>query len=163
MTTIDPQAAAGDGLSRARIEQRFRTNSGLIVATRVVTACLSLATIPVLVSRLGVAGYGTWEALLAFATLTSMFQAAVSGTLVWRIAEAYGRGDTVEIRRLVRVGAGACLALFVILWPLAWFLREPVVRLLGVSGPRMSSPCRCFRRLPRSFCSADSARASRRS
>jgi len=79
-------------------------NSGLIIAARVVTACLSLATIPVLVSRLGVVGYGTWEALLALASLASLFQVAVSGTLVWRISEAYGIGDTQEIRRVARVG-----------------------------------------------------------
>jgi len=123
----------GEGLSRARIEQRFLANSGLIIAVRVVTACLSLATIPVLVSRFGVAGYGTWEALLALASLTSVFQGAISGTLVWRVSEAYGRGDIPEIRRLARLGAGASWALFVLLWPLAWFLREPVVHFLRVS------------------------------
>ena len=123
----------GEGLSRARIEQRFLANSGLIIAARVVTACLSLATIPVLVSRLGVVGYGTWEALLALASLASVFQGAISGTLVWRVSEAYGRGDMVEIRRLARLGAGASWALFALLWPLAWFLREPVVHFLRVS------------------------------
>ena len=123
----------GETLSRARIERRFLANSGLIIAARAVTAVLSLATIPVLVSRLGVAGYGTWEALLALASLTSMFQAAVSGTLVWRVSESYGRGDMAEIRRLARLGAGASWAMFVLLWPLAWFLREPAVHFLGVS------------------------------
>ena len=126
--------AEGEGLSRARIEQRFLANSGLIIAARVVTACLSLATIPVLVSRLGVVGYGTWEALLALASLTSLFQVAISGTLVWRISEAYGRGDTEEIRRVARLGAGASWALFVLLWPVAWFLRDPAVHFLGVSA-----------------------------
>ena len=127
-----PRRDGGDKLSRALIEQRFRTNSGLIIAARIVTACLSLVTIPVLVFRLGVAGYGTWEAVLALASLSAVFQAAISGTLVWRVSEAYGRGDVAEIRRLARLGAGACLALFVLLWPLAWFLREPVVQFLGV-------------------------------
>ena len=126
-------AAAGEDLSRARLKQRFLTNSGLIVATRIVTACLSLATIPVLISRLGVVGYGTWEALLAFASLTTLFQTAIGNALVWRISEAYGRGDAPAIRRAVRLGAGASWAIFVLLWPLAWLLRDPVVRLLGVA------------------------------
>ena len=126
--------AVADALSRARIEQLFRTNSGLIIAARVATAVLSLATIPVLVSRLGVTGYGTWEALLALASLTSLFQTAISGTLVWRISDAYGRGDLAAIRRLARLGAGVSLLLFVVLWPLAWWLRDPIVQFLGVSA-----------------------------
>lgn len=122
-----------DTLSRERIEQHFRTNSRLIVTTRIVTACLSLVMIPVLVSRLGVAGYGTWEALLALASLSSVFQLPISGTLVWRVSEAYGHGDSAEIRRVGRLGAGACLALFLLLWPLAWLLREPAVVFLNVA------------------------------
>ena len=119
-------------MSRAGIEQQFRTNSGLIVATRIVTAGLSLVMIPVLVSRLGVAGYGTWEALLALASLSSVFQLAISGTLVWRVSDAFGQGDRAEIRRVARVGAAGCLALFVLLAPLAWLLREPAVVFLKV-------------------------------
>ena len=61
-----------------------------------------------------------------------MFQAAISGTLVWRVSESYGRGDMAEIQRLARLGAGASWAAFVLLWPLAWFLREPVAHFLGV-------------------------------
>ena len=125
--------SAGGAASRAHIQRRLRTNSGLIVAARVVTACLSLATLPVLVSRLGMSGYGTWEALLAFASLSALLQNAVSGSLVWLMSEAYGRGDTMEIGRLARVGAGVCLTLFLVVWPWAWFLREPVVRFLGVA------------------------------
>jgi len=123
----------GEGLSRRHVEQRFLANSGLIIAARMITASLSIATIPVLVARFGVAGYGTWEALFALATLTSIFQAAISGTLVWRVSEAYGSGDLVEIRRLARLGAGTSWALFAALWPLAWFLRDPVVAFLGVA------------------------------
>jgi O-antigen/teichoic acid export membrane protein len=99
---------------------------------RAVTAGLSLATIPILVSYLGVAGYGAWEALLALATLTSLFQTAISGTLIWRVSDAYGRLDTEEIRRIARVGAGIGWALFLVLAPLAWFLREPAVAFLRI-------------------------------
>jgi O-antigen/teichoic acid export membrane protein len=127
-----PQAAA-KVLSRARIEQQFRTNSGLIVATRIVTAGLSLVMVPVLVSRIGVAGYGTWEALLALASLASVLQLPISGTVVWRVSDAYGQGDTAEIRRAARLGAGACLVQFVLLWPVAWLLREPAVIFLQVA------------------------------
>ena len=134
MTDSPPRTAVRAGPSRESIEQRFRTNSGLIIAARIVTAALSLGTIPVVVSRLGVAAFGTWEALVALATLAAMFQAAISGTLVWRISEAHGRGDVAEIRRLARIGAGAVWALFLLIWPLVWTLREPAVRFLGISA-----------------------------
>jgi O-antigen/teichoic acid export membrane protein len=129
---------------RATIEQRFRINSALIVAARVVTASLSLATIPVVVARVGVAGYGTWEALLAVAGLAPLAQATIGGTLVWRISEAYGRNDSEEIRRLVRLGAGASLALFAVLWPLAWFLKEPLVELLQVPADTRETAAQMF-------------------
>ena len=120
-------------VSRADVEQRFRANSGLIIATRVVTFCLSLLVIPVLIAKLGVAGYGTWEALLAVATLASLLHTAISGTLIWSISEAFGRGDADAIRRLARLGAGASWALFLVVWPLSWVFRGPVVEFLSVS------------------------------
>lgn len=126
--------AAEEKPTRESIERRLRTNSGLIMAARVVTAALSLATIPVVVSRLGVAAFGTWEALVALAGLTALFQAGISGTLLWRISEAHGRADAAEIRRLARVGFGLVWAVFLLIFPFAWMLREPAVRFLGVSG-----------------------------
>jgi O-antigen/teichoic acid export membrane protein len=129
----DAPPAAANAVSRARIEQQFRTNSGLIVATRIVTAGLSLVMVPILVSRIGVAGYGTWEALLALASLGTVFQLPISGTVVWRVADAYGQGDAAEIRRVARLGAAACLVQFLLLWPVAWLLREPAVAFLQVA------------------------------
>jgi O-antigen/teichoic acid export membrane protein len=129
---------------RARVEQRFRINSALIVATRVVTASLSLAAIPVVVSRVGVVGYGTWEALFAVAGLAPLLQTAIGGTLVWRISDAYGRNDAAEIRRLVRLGAAASLSLFAILWPLAWLFREPLVEFLRVPAETQQTAAQMF-------------------
>jgi len=96
------------------------------------TASLSLVVIPVVVARLGVAGYGTWEAIIACATLAAMFQGALTGTMVWRTSQAFGARDFEEIRRVVRVGVGATLALGGVLWPAGWVLRHGVVGLLRV-------------------------------
>jgi O-antigen/teichoic acid export membrane protein len=136
--------AAERAASRAHIQRRLGINSSLIVAARVVTACLSLATLPVVISRLGIANYGIWEALLAFATLSGLFQTAVSGTLVWRMSEAYGRRDHAEIGRLARVGTGIWLVLFLGLWPAAWILRETIVRFLGVAPETVPLAARMF-------------------
>lgn len=134
MNEPTPSPTVSEGLSREGIEQRFLTNSALIVAARVVTAGLSLGAIPVVVSRLGVAAFGAWEAMVALASLASVWQTAISGTLVWRISEAYGRGDGAEIRRLVRIGSGAVYCLFLLVWPVAWAVREPAMAFLGISA-----------------------------
>ena len=123
---------AEGGASRTRIEERFWTNTGLSLATRIVTAALSLATIPVVIDRLGLIDFGIWEALLAFASLAVILQTAVSGTLVWRISDAYGQGDAATIHRMTGLGVAASLGLFLLLWPPLWWLREPIVRFLGV-------------------------------
>jgi len=125
---------AFDPLSRERIEDRFWTNTGLSLATRIVTAVLSLTAIPVVVTHLGLATFGTWEALLAFASLVVIMQTAVSGTLVWRIADAYGQGDAGTIHRMAGLGVAASLGLFAVLWPVMWWFREPIVRFLGIPG-----------------------------
>lgn len=122
-----------EGPSRESIEKRFRTNSSLTVGARFATAALSLATIPVVVSRLGVGAFGTWESLFALASLAALFQVPISGTLLWRISEAYGRGDAVEIRRLVRVGACAAWAVFLLVWPLTWWFSDAAARFLRIS------------------------------
>jgi O-antigen/teichoic acid export membrane protein len=136
--------AQDEGVSRRHIARRLVENSGLIVAARAVTASLSLATIPVVVARLGLAGYGVWEALLAMASLAGMFQSALTGTLVWRVSAAYGARDGAEIRRLSRVGAGATLTLAVLLWPVAWLLRDEVVRVLRVPPEFQASAALAF-------------------
>jgi O-antigen/teichoic acid export membrane protein len=128
------RTGAFDARSRARIEERLWTNTGLSLATRIVTAALSLTAIPVVVARLGLASFGTWEALLACASLVLIVQTAVSGTLVWRISDAYGQHDAATIHRMTGLGVTASLGVFVVLWPVMWWLREPVVRFLGVSA-----------------------------
>lgn len=119
-------------LSRTQIERQFLANSGLIIAARIITAALAFVTVPVLVSRFGVAGYGTWEALFALSSLASIFQAGVAGTVVWRVSHAFSQGDTDEIRRVARLGAGATWVVLALLWPVAWFLRGPIIQFLRV-------------------------------
>ena len=128
---------AEGGASRTRIEERFWTNTGLSLATRIVTAALSLATIPVVIDRLGLIDFGIWEALLAFASLAVILQTAVSGTLVWRISDAYGQGDAATIHRMTGLGVAASLGLFLLLWPPPALQLPPVLLLpvLFASGP----------------------------
>ena len=124
---------------RAGIERRFRANSGLILAMRLVTAALSLAVIPVLVVNFGVDGFGTWEATLALASAASLFQAAISGTLVWRMSNAFGQSDHHEIKRLIRLGLGVTLMMATVLWPVAWIFRDAAARFLHTPPALMAT------------------------
>src|SRR5687767_13703848 len=94
---VDEPSGRPPALSRAGIERGFLANSQLIIASRIATAGLSLITVPVLVAHFGVDGYGSWEALLALASLSSMAQTAIAGTLVWRASTAYAIGDAEEL------------------------------------------------------------------
>ena len=152
---------AEGGASRTRIEERFWTNTGLSLATRIVTAALSLATIPVVIDRLGLIDFGIWEALLAFASLAVILQTAVSGTLVWRISDAYGQGDAATIHRMTGLGVAASLGLFLLLWPPLWWLREPIVRFLGVPAETQALAAQILPVV--SYCSSDSVARSGKS
>lgn len=122
-----PEAHVG-----ARIGQQLVWNSGLAAGARILSAATSLAAVPVVVDKLGLAGFGTWEALLAIASLAGMFQSAVSGALLWRQSEAYGRGDLEGAARWVRFGMTATALLFLVLVPSAWLARKVIVSALNV-------------------------------
>jgi O-antigen/teichoic acid export membrane protein len=130
---VDEPSGRPPALSRAGIERGFLANSQLIIASRIATAGLSLITVPVLVAHFGVDGYGSWEALLALASLSSMAQTAIAGTLVWRASTAYAIGDAEELRRTARVGAGLTWLLCLMVVPLAWLLRHAAVEFLGLA------------------------------
>ncbi|MHB8837656.1 MAG: lipopolysaccharide biosynthesis protein [Gemmatimonadaceae bacterium] len=112
--------------------RRLFANSALIVASRVLTATLSLLAVPIVIRRLGIEGFGAWEALLACASIGWILQGSISGTLVWRTSIAFGAGNFEEIRRLVRVGAGITILLGGLVSTLALFFRAEIVSLLHI-------------------------------
>lgn len=130
---MDESGERPGGLSRAGIERGFLVNSQLIIASRLATAALSLLAVPVIVAHFGIEGYGSWEALVALASLTSMAQTAIAGTLVWRASSAYAIGDAAELRRTARVGAGLTSVLCLVVLPAAWLGRHAAIDFLGLA------------------------------
>jgi O-antigen/teichoic acid export membrane protein len=114
------------------VRKQLFINSGLLGASRVLSTCTSLVTVPVVLSRLGLKGYGSWEALMAIATLVMVFQTTINGTLVWKMSGAYGNGDLGGIRRLTGVGIAVVLGMFVLITPLAWAMRYQLVALSNI-------------------------------
>jgi O-antigen/teichoic acid export membrane protein len=121
------------------LRRKLFANSALMLVCRVVTIIVSLISVPIVVSKLGLDGYGTWEVILAISALSTVFQGTVSGTLLWRMSAAYGTSDPAEARRLVRLGTAASVCLFVLVVPPVWALRGSLVQVLNIPPPYASS------------------------
>ena len=118
----------GSGALRVRL---FK-NSALMMLCRVTAMIVALVTVPFVIRKLGLLGYGSWEVLLSVSTITTIFQNALGGTLLWRVASAYGKGEEAEIRRLPRLGIAVSLAVFAIAFPAVLASRYFLVRLFHV-------------------------------
>jgi len=127
-----PSPNAANSGDQASVGGGLIGNSATIAGARLLGATVSLAAVPVMIAKLGVEGFGTWEALYAMATLGSILQSAVAGTLLWRFSDLFGRSDRDEVARWVRLGLSAVLALLLVLVPLSWAVRGPVLHLIHV-------------------------------
>jgi O-antigen/teichoic acid export membrane protein len=114
------------------LRKQLFVNSGLLGISRLLSMGTSLVTVPVVLSRLGLGGYGGWEAMMAIAALVTVFQTTVNGTLVWKMSAAYGNGDAAGIRRLMGVGIAVVLGMFALITPLVWATRYQLVGLSNI-------------------------------
>lgn len=107
-------------------------NSLGIFVSRVLTTFVSFISIPIVVNKLGIAGYGTWESIIAVSFLTNMFQGTISGTLLWMVSNAHGSNDIESVRKYLRMGVFLSLVLFLIITPASWFGRFFLIDLFKV-------------------------------
>ena len=114
------------------VRKQLFVNSGLLGISRLLSMGTSLVTVPVVLSRLGLGGYGGWEAMMAIAALVTVFQTTVNGTLVWKMSAAYGNGDAAGIRRLMGEGIAVVLGMFALITPLVWATRYQLVGLSNI-------------------------------
>ena len=113
----------------ADVRKQLFINSGLLGLARFLSTATSMVTVPVVLSRLGLDGYGSWESMMAIAALVTVFQSTIGGTLVWKMSAAYGNSDRSEIQRLLGVGMGGVLTMFVLIAPITWAMRYQLVEL----------------------------------
>lgn len=123
MTTAPPI----ERMDVAAVRNRLFQNSLLLGASRLLSTCTSLVSVPIIVAKLGLTGYGGWEALMAIAAISASLQSVVSGTLVWKMSDAYGHGNRAQIERLARIGIGVTLTLFLLVCPAVWVMRFQLV------------------------------------
>src|SRR5579864_4915525 len=70
---------------------------------------------PLILHKVGVAGYGTWAVFLAINGLTSLADLGLFGTLSKFVAEYYARRDFSALARLVNSGLGLFLLVNLVL------------------------------------------------
>ena len=132
MSNVPAVSISAEFSDFTNIRKQLFINSGLLGLSRVLSTCTSLVTVPVVLSKLGLGGYGSWEAMMAIAALVMVFQTTINGTLVWKMSGAYGNGDLVGIRRLMGVGIGAVLCMFAVVTPFVWTVRFHLVGLSNI-------------------------------
>jgi len=103
---------------------------------------------PLILHRIGVAGYGTWAVFLAINGLTSLADLGLVGTLSKFVAEYYARRDFPALARLLSSGLALFLLLdFVIgvaVWVASPLLAGRLFRGSAIPGAELISLLRCF-------------------
>lgn len=118
-------------MSTVGFAQIFK-NAGVTLACRVLSIVLSLVTVPAIISRVGMKGYGSWEAVLSVSTLTAQLVIVLQITMLWRVSHLVGKGDAEKAKTVVGMGVltAICLGSVAFLGCLA--LAGPILALLRI-------------------------------
>ena len=92
---------------------------------------------PLILRKVGVAGYGTWAVFLAINGLTSLADLGLVGTLSKFVAEYHARQDFTALARLVNSGLSLFLAIDVVIATSLWLTTPFLAKMLfhGSSVP----------------------------
>lgn len=103
---------------------------------------------PLILHKIGVAGYGTWAVFLAINGLSSLADLGLVGTVSKFVAEYHARRDFPALERLLNSGLGLFLLLdvgvSVVLWLAAPFLANKLFRGSPLSNADLIILLRCF-------------------
>jgi O-antigen/teichoic acid export membrane protein len=115
------------------IANRLIQNSAAIFMSRLVSAGISFASIPFIISELGISGYGVWETTTALCAIVTLLQAPVNGALHWQASKAYGSGDTLAMQRLAGIGLTLHIAIAIFFIPLYWLYKGWLLSIFNVT------------------------------
>jgi O-antigen/teichoic acid export membrane protein len=85
---------------------------------------------PLILSKIGAAGYGTWAIFLAINGMTSLTDLGLVGTLSKFVAEYYARRDYVALNRLLNTGLAVFGLLSLGIMLLFWVGSSPIIAAL---------------------------------
>ncbi len=114
------------------IRQNLLKNSLGILISRVLTISVSFLSVPFIIGKLGISGYGTWEAIVAVSALCNIFQGVITGTLLWMISSAFGSKETESVHQYIRMGIFVALVLSLVIIPTTWFFRHYLVEVFKI-------------------------------
>ncbi len=104
---------------------------------------IGIGLAPLVLGHLGIRTWGLWLATGEVLAYAGMVDLGVLGVLPWLVAEADGRGDRGEMRRLVSNGfwVGALVgAGYLVLAALLWQVLPPVLRLSAADRAAIGPP-----------------------
>ncbi len=103
---------------------------------------------PLILKKIGVAGYGTWAVFLAINGMTCLTDLGLAGTLSKFVAEHYARREYATLNRLLNTGLAVFGVLSFVLVGLLWAGSSLVVTVLfrgsPLNGPDMAVLFRYF-------------------
>ena len=127
------RVSEGGGELRAVAPRLFK-NSAIGLACRIFSMGTSLFLVPFMISSVGIAGYGMWETIVSLTGILYLMQSVMSGTLLWWMSHAYGRGDLVTLQRGVGTGMMYIGVVALVAIPVAWLAREALLPLFHASS-----------------------------
>lgn len=82
---------------------RVMLNGATTAIARLLAVLTAILIVPVIIHKLGLAGYGVWETLFAVTSLITMTLGALGTTFLWKISQIDASGDVMEAVRLVGI------------------------------------------------------------
>ena len=113
--------------------RRGMAKNGLgILVSRVLTTAVALVSVPIVISKVGLIGYGTWESIIAVSMLCNIFQSTISGTLLWKSSDAFGHREMAGVEAYARSAMFIAIVVLVVVGPAAWIGRHSLVALFHI-------------------------------
>lgn len=117
--------------------KRVGANAGMLVVSRVASVVLLLALTPLIVAKLGPAGYGVWVILTAATGLFGLVDVGISPAVARLVSVAAPRNDFSTMRSAIATAACASLLFGTALASVAWYLAPELARLVE-APPRIA-------------------------
>lgn len=109
-------------------------SSAAILLAKMLTITLSFLIIPLVIHKLGLQAYGSWETFLAIGTVANMLNAVISGSVLWLVSQAHGKGNHKIINEVLSNAIFLWLVLAVISVGASIVFSANVAKLFGVGA-----------------------------
>jgi len=89
---------------------------------------------PLIIAKIGLAGYGTWTLLFGICAYVSMFDTSFGFAYTKFTAEYDRKGDYATLSEIIGSGIALITGFGFIVLCIIWFLRVPILQVLNVPG-----------------------------